>query len=159
MYADQSAKVKIKKYQELSPDAKANLSFTKIDLSNLLEQIMNEFEPIAQENLLTVRTIRDQTPIYGYIDTEKMVCAIDNLLMNALKFSMKPGEITVRLSAEEQHIYFAVENMGKPISDEQEKLLFERFYKADLSRNEHHGSPGAGMGLSIAKNIVDLHGG
>ena len=137
----------------------ANLSFTKIDLSNLLEQIINEFEPIAQENLLTVRTIRDQTPIYGYVDTEKMVRAIDNLLMNALKFSMKPGEITVRLSEEEQHIYFAVENMGKPISEEQEKQLFERFYKADPSRNDHHGSPGAGMGLSIAKNIVDLHGG
>lgn len=137
----------------------ANLSFTKVDWGGLLTQVMNEFEPIAQENSLAVRTIRDQTPIYGYIDTEKMVRAIDNLLMNALKFSHKPGEITVRLSAERQFIYFAVENVGKPISKEQEKLLFERFYKADPSRNENQTSPGAGMGLAIAQNIVELHGG
>ncbi|WP_312117875.1 sensor histidine kinase [Brevibacillus reuszeri] len=136
-----------------------NLTFTKLDWNALVEQIINEFEPIAQENSLTVRTIRDQTPIYGYVDAEKMVRAIDNLLINALKFSIKPGEITVRLTVDEQHITFAVENWGKPISEEQEKLLFERFYKADPSRNDQHGSPGAGMGLSIAKNIVDLHGG
>lgn len=136
-----------------------HLSLTKMDLNGLLTQIMNEFEPIAQENSLTVRTIHDSKPIYGNIDTEKMVRAIDNLLMNALKFSIKPGEITVRLSADELYIYLDVANIGKPISEEQEKLLFDRFYKADPSRKDHYGSPGAGMGLSIAKNIVELHGG
>lgn len=136
----------------------ANLSFQKIDLNGLLEQIINEFEPIAQENSLTVKIIRNQTPIYGYIDSEKIVRAIDNLLMNALKFSIKPGEITVRLAEEGQHIYFSVENVGKPISKEQEQRLFERFYKAEPSRNDYH-SPGAGMGLAIAQNIVELHGG
>lgn len=136
----------------------ANLSFQKIDLNGLLEQIINEFEPIAQENSLTVQIIRNQTPIYGYVDSEKIVRAIDNLLMNALKFSIKPGEITVRLAEEGQHIYFSVENVGKPISKEQEQRLFERFYKADPSRNDYH-SPGAGMGLAIAQNIVELHGG
>ncbi|MGZ9583374.1 HAMP domain-containing sensor histidine kinase [Paenibacillus marinisediminis] len=136
-----------------------HLSFTKMDLTGLLTQIMNEFEPIALENSLTVRTIHDSKPIYGYIDTENMVRAIDNLLMNALKFSIKPGEITVRLSVEEPYIYFAVENIGKPIAEEQEELLFDRFYKADPSRKDNHGQPGAGMGLSIAQNIVELHGG
>ncbi|GIO29673.1 MULTISPECIES: sensor histidine kinase [Paenibacillus] len=137
----------------------ANLSLKKIDLGGLLEQIINEFEPIAQENALSVRLIRDPGPMYASIDTEKMVRAIDNLLMNALKFSFKPGKITVRLLDNYGQIYFAVENFGKPIAKEQEKLLFERFYKADPSRSEYRASPGAGLGLSIAKNIAELHGG
>lgn len=145
-------------YTRLTSGA-ANLSLTKMDMAALLEQIMNEFEPIAQENALSVRLVRDPGPMYASIDTEKMVRAIDNLLMNALKFSFKPGDITVRLLENSGDIYFAVENVGKPIAKEQEKLLFERFYKADPSRSEYRASPGAGLGLSIAKNIAELHGG
>lgn len=145
-------------YTRLTSGA-ANLSLTKMNMAALLEQIMNEFEPIAQENALSVRLVRDPGPMYASIDTEKMVRAIDNLLMNALKFSFKPGDITVRLLENSSHIYFAVENVGKPIAKEQEKLLFERFYKADPSRSEYRSSPGAGLGLSIAKNIAELHGG
>ncbi len=129
-------------YTRLTSGA-ANLSLTKMDMAALLEQIMNEFEPIAQENALSVRLVRDPGPMYASIDTEKMVRAIDNLLMNALKFSFKPGDITVRLLENSGHIYFAVENVGKPIAKEQEKLLFERFYKADPSRSEYRASPGS----------------
>ncbi|KHF35219.1 Sensor histidine kinase YycG [Paenibacillus sp. P1XP2] len=95
-------------YTRLTSGA-ANLSLTKMDMAALLEQIMNEFEPIAQENALSVRLVRDPGPMYASIDTEKMVRAIDNLLMNALKFSFKPGDITVRLLENSGHIYFAVE--------------------------------------------------
>lgn len=79
--------------------------------------------------------------------------------MNALKFSLKPGEITVRLSAWDNRIYIAIENKGKPLTEEQERRLFERFYKAELSRHDSGASQGAGLGLSIAQNIVELHDG
>ncbi|WP_282936499.1 HAMP domain-containing sensor histidine kinase [Paenibacillus sp. RC67] len=136
-----------------------HLTLKTIDLNSLLEQIMNEFEPIAQEHSLTMKIIREPNSIYGEVDAEKFVRAIDNLLINALKFSFKPGEITVRLSAWDDQIYLAVENKGKPLTEEQEQRLFERFYKAEPSRNDNDLSQGAGLGLSIAQNIVELHKG
>lgn len=130
-----------------------------IDLNSLLEQIMNEFEPIAQEQALTTKIIREPMAMYAEVDAEKLVRVIDNLLINALKFSYKPGEITVRLSAWDNQIYLAVENEGKPLTKEQEQRLFDRFYKAEPSRNDNGISQGAGLGLSIAQNIIELHEG
>ncbi|MFC3843445.1 ATP-binding protein [Paenibacillus sp. GCM10012304] len=136
-----------------------SLTLQKIDLNNLLEQIIIEFEPIAQELSLTVKKDWEHQSLFAHVDVEKLVRAIDNLLMNALKFSLKPGEITVRLAQHGQSILLAVENWGNPITKEQEKLLFERFYKAEPSRSDRDVPSGAGLGLSIANYIVELHGG
>ncbi|PYI56677.1 two-component sensor histidine kinase [Paenibacillus flagellatus] len=135
------------------------LARTPIDVGGLLEQIVTEFEPIAGEHGLRVKETREPGPAVANVDAEKLVRAIDNLLMNALKFSNKPGVIAVRLTASDGRIVIAVENWGKPVTKEQEQLLFERFYKAEPSRNDSDIAPGAGLGLSIARNIVELHGG
>lgn len=136
-----------------------NLSLQTVDLSSLLEQMIVEFEPVAQAHALTVKRVWEPKQVMARVDVEKFVRAIDNLLMNALKFSLKPGEITVRLMENGDGITLSVENEGNPITPEQERQLFERFYKADPSRSDKDMPPGAGLGLSITKNIVELHGG
>lgn len=145
-------------YTRLTSGA-AQLSIQSVDLTGLLEQILTEFEPIAQEHSLTVSRFSERDHLTGMADAEKFVRAIDNLLMNALKFSDKPGEIAVRLLERGGQARLEIENRGKPITKEQEQLLFERFYKADSSRNDPAMLPGAGLGLSIAKSIAELHGG
>ncbi|WP_248924184.1 HAMP domain-containing sensor histidine kinase [Paenibacillus hamazuiensis] len=145
-------------YTRLTSGAE-QLDLRTVDLSGLLEQIIAEFEPIAQEHSLTVRTDLGQGRVFGSVDVEKFVRAVDNLLVNALKFSVQTGDIAVRLAEREEHIRLEVENRGKPITKEQEQLLFERFYKAEPSRSDNRMPPGGGLGLSIAKNIVELHGG
>jgi signal transduction histidine kinase len=141
----------------MSGDVK--LVFKEIDLSDMLEQMIIEYEPIARKYGLELRKDWEAAPMLGYVNVEKLARAIDNLLMNALKFSDKPGKITVWLAEREGQIVLAVENKGKPVTKEQEKQLFDRFYKAEESRNDHHMPTGSGLGLSIAKNIVELHGG
>ncbi|OXM83603.1 two-component sensor histidine kinase [Paenibacillus rigui] len=134
------------------------LSFQRIDISSLVEQIVNEFEPIAQEHSLAVHKIGAPQALYVQIDVEKFVRALDNLLMNALKFSLKPGEVAIRLAERGEQVVLSIENRGKPITTEQEALLFERFYKAEPSRHDRDMPSGAGLGLSIASHIVELHG-
>lgn len=135
--------------------------FQTVDLVGLLEQMITEFEPLAQEQSLQVDWRRESAPdtLLASIDAEQFVRAVDNLLMNALKFSTKPGAIAVRLVRRDEKAVLTVENKGEPIAEEQERLLFERFYKADPSRHESSELPGAGLGLSIARSIVELHGG
>nr|WP_246168269.1 HAMP domain-containing sensor histidine kinase [Paenibacillus antarcticus] len=142
-------------------DGDIRLSFQEVDYHNLVKQIISEFEPVANEQQITILQDISPMPLLVHMDIEKMVRAIDNLLMNALKFSIRPGEIKVHLTAhvQEEQVILSIENVGKPISLEQEHQLFERFYKTEPFRYEYNTPTGSGLGLSIAKHIVELHGG
>ncbi|MBB6730579.1 HAMP domain-containing histidine kinase [Cohnella sp. CBP 2801] len=142
----------------------ARLLKQRVDLRELLHQIESEFHPLAKESGISVVTALPPAPLFMELDPEKIRRAVDNLFMNALKFSVKPG--VIRLSLEtaavgsKRQAAIRVENDGEPIGPEQEERLFERFYKTDDSRAK--GSVfggGSGLGLSIARSIARLHGG
>lgn len=137
----------------------AKLETGQFDIRELLTQILAEFQPFAKELGVTVETFLAFKAMPIPMDPGKIRRALDNLLMNALKFSVKPGVVRVSLDARSSFVVIKIENEGTPISKEQEKLLFERFYKADHSRAAQAIQSGSGLGLSIAKNIVERHGG
>lgn len=145
-------------YTRLS-NSNIQLSLNMVDIHQLLDQMLFEFEPLAQENSIQVVKRIGHTPIISLIDSGKFARAIDNLLMNALKYSVKPGWISVLLRSDELRYYIEVENQGQPLSQEQEHKLFDRFYKVDFSRSSEGIQAGAGLGLSIARNIIEMHGG
>lgn len=129
---------------------------TEFDLINLLKQMLNEFEPIAQLQGVTIRSEWKAEPLPVLADSELIARAIDNLLINALKFSLKPGEIRIMAGTDYHGPCLCIENRGRPITKEQAEQLFDRFYKATPGEEPQ---PGAGLGLSITKNIVEMHGG
>ncbi|MBT2770647.1 HAMP domain-containing histidine kinase [Halomonas sp. ISL-60] len=135
------------------------LDLRKIDLSQLLDQLLFEFEPLAQENGIHIEKDIGNSPIMAYIDSDKIARAIDNLLMNALKYSFKPGTIYIRMNMRHENITIEVENKGTPLTKEQKDKLFDRFYKVDYSRSSEGIQSGSGLGLSIARNIAELHQG
>lgn len=135
------------------------LVFQEVDFTSLLEQIISEFEPVAKEQHIAVIPLIIPVPVRLRLDIEKMVRAIDNLLSNALKFSIQPGQIKVQLTVVKKQAVLSIENLSSPITPEQEQQLFERFYKMEPSRNDHKWPSGSGLGLPIAKNIVEQHGG
>ena len=77
------------------------------------------------------------------------------LLDNALKYTPEGGSVAVRVEEEDGSVALAVTDTGVGISEEQLPLIFERFYRADPSRSEG----GVGLGLSIARQIAESHGG
>ncbi|OMF22434.1 two-component sensor histidine kinase [Paenibacillus sp. FSL H8-0259] len=140
-----------------SVDSRLNLR--RVDLAQLLNQLLFEFEPLAEENKVYLIKDIPVNPVVTFIDSEKIARAIDNLLMNALKYSYTQGSIHVRLIADAEYSMIEIENKGTPLSEEQVDRLFERFYKVDYSRKSEGIQTGAGLGLSIARNIAELHRG
>ncbi|MEK0224159.1 HAMP domain-containing sensor histidine kinase [Bacillus proteolyticus] len=135
-------------------DAKLNLN--EVDLSGLLEQIVGEYIPIFEkESLIVQRSITEETiPIF--IDVEKMVRVYENLFMNAIKYSIKPSELSVCLERIDNKAILKVSNKVEkpPVSDPNK--LFERFFRGDKARKDDQGN---GLGLAISKRIVELHHG
>ena len=76
---------------------------------------------------------------------------------NAVKFTNEGGTIYIGLEEDADRVTVSVSNTGRGISKQDMTRIFERFYKVDKSRSEH--VKGVGLGLNLAKNIVELHGG
>ncbi|AFU13856.1 HAMP domain-containing histidine kinase [Bacillus toyonensis] len=135
-------------------DAKLNLN--EVDLSGLLEQIVGEYIPIFEKESLVIKKSITEEIIPIFIDVEKMVRVYENLFMNAIKYSMKPSELSVCLELMDNKAILKVSNKVErpPVSDPNK--LFERFFRGDKARKDDQGN---GLGLAISKRIVELHHG
>ena len=127
-----------------------------LDLSMMLEQIADELYAVLKEkNLRCDVQIDDTLMIYG--DADKLARVFDNLLRNAIAYCDKGTAIRIQAKERHQEIEVVVANEGEKIPEEELSAIFEKFYRVDGSRSSKTG--GAGLGLAIAKEIVELHHG
>ena len=127
-----------------------------LDLSMMLEQIADELYAVLKEkNLRCDVQIDDTLMIYG--DADKLARVFDNLLRNAIAYCDKGTAIRIQAKEQHQEIEIVVANEGEKIPEEELSAIFEKFYRVDGSRSSKTG--GAGLGLAIAKEIVELHHG
>lgn len=127
-----------------------------IDLYYMLVQMMDEFYPILSAHGNTANLHADENlRLYG--DPEKLARVFNNILKNAVAYSYPDTaiEITARETDEAVEISFA--NKGKTIPKQKLESIFEKFFRLDEARGSNTG--GAGLGLAIAKEIVEQHGG
>jgi signal transduction histidine kinase len=134
---------------------KAQMERTGIDLSKLLNDSILLFEPLFYENDLILQTeIEDHVTTVGNADKLRQVVTV--LLDNALKYSSSAGNVTVALKRQSIGCLLTVSGTGAPLSREDCKNIFKRFYRVDQSRND---GQSYGLGLSIAESIVREHNG
>jgi len=142
---------------EVSKMASGNIELTKrrIDLTQLMKQSIGEHEEEFAKANFELRVSIPEQPLYAYVDGQKMWRVIDNLIVNALKYSLEGTRIYVALKQTGSLAEFSVKNISKFELNENVDELTERFKRADASRH----TDGSGLGLAIAQSIVDLHNG
>jgi len=132
------------------------LQYSKINLSLLLQQLVYEFNPILKEkNLRCCLDMKDQ--LFIRCDADKIQRVFDNLLRNAYFYSFNDTNIIITAFENNQNLIIRFINYGDAISKENLELIFEQFYRLNSSRDTKNG--GAGLGLAIARKIVELHHG
>lgn len=128
----------------------------KLDVSLMLEQLADESYGVLAEKYMTCRVDTDENLLVDG-DPDKLARVFDNLLRNAVAYSFTDTEIDIQAHQQEDEIVVTFRNEGHQIPEQKLKSIFEKFYRADNARSSKTG--GAGLGLSIAKQIVELHGG
>ena len=132
------------------------LELRKINLSRMLEQTVFEFGPMLAEKELECRL--DVPPdVFYECDPDKLQRVFDNLLRNAVSYSQPGGKINLCLRRQEERLRLTVQNFGVTIPEDKLERIFDQFFRLDSARATRNG--GAGLGLAIAKEIVELHGG
>lgn len=127
-----------------------------IRVTVLLEQLSDEFYPLLEEKNLTCRTELEQgLTVNG--DPDGLVRVFDNILRNAVHYSVEGGEISISARREGDMVEVILANEGLEIPEGELARIFEKFYRLDEARSTQTG--GAGLGLAIAKEIVERHGG
>ena len=126
------------------------------DLTRMLQQVVSEFQPMLAEADLTCRLDLPERLLCP-CDGEKLSRVFDNLLRNASYYSLPGTEVRIAGGSDGETITLTFTNAGKTIPQEKLDRIFEQFFRLDSSRAPRRG--GAGLGLAIAKEIVELHGG
>jgi two-component system phosphate regulon sensor histidine kinase PhoR len=134
---------------------KAELNLEPVNLNNLVEEVTAQLSPQAErQQLAVVRELAADLPLVP-ADKARLRQVVLNLLHNAIKFTGPGGKITVTTRKQGDSVTVAIADTGRGIAREDLPHVFERFYKGDKAR----AGEGTGMGLAIAKHIVEAHGG
>jgi len=143
---------------QLSLSDEGALAYRKgnIDLVPLLEMVADGFRPRFEQMSLTLTlSLAEKAPQFG--DPDRLVQLFTNLMENSLRYTDSGGGLTISLVSGSGGNVLRFEDSAPGVSDEQLTQIFERFYRAEASRNRASG--GSGLGLAICQNIVAAHDG
>lgn len=137
-------------------DNKATNGFTNFDISESIEDAVKKVSAIAKKHniKLNIKVENAFVKAQKHMLSDLFVILFDN----AIKYSLQKSTITVRAKKTDGYVEVLVTDQGIGIDEKDIPFIFDRFYRADTSRSKHQAN-GYGLGLSIAKKILDIHNG
>jgi two-component system sensor histidine kinase BaeS len=149
----------VKDLQQMSSleSGHAQLDLAPLDMHTLVDETLNVIQPECEQMGISLQNeIASETPLV-MADSDRITQVLLNLLDNARRHTLKGGSITIRAYSKDNMLYTQIRDTGIGIDATDLPHIFERFYRANRSRNGASG--GSGLGLSIVKAIITAHGG
>jgi two-component system phosphate regulon sensor histidine kinase PhoR len=131
--------------------------YDQVDLQEVIASVLKTIKLQAAEKNISLIIGQMDEPLYVKGDFDLLRQLVLNLVTNAIKYTNPDGRVKIQSCLENEHVKVTIEDSGIGISEEHLPRIFERFYRVEASRNMASG--GRGLGLSIVKHILQLHGG
>jgi len=138
-------------------ESKLRLKIAEHDLCEYLRGLVSQVQPLAQRKGIELKLVLEVAVLPVWCDLERVERVFLNLLSNATKFTPPGGHVAVRVRESAGRALVTVEDDGPGFPTEKAEQIFERFYQVDMGGTRRYG--GTGIGLALAKEIVELHGG
>jgi len=139
----------------LSSD-RAELKFEEINLYSILKDVVKLLNPLAEQKDIKI-SIHGDEQLTTFGDRASLLELFTNIIDNAIKYNIQQGKVDISIKEDQDYVLIEVKNTGVGIPEEDLDKLFDRFYRVDKARSGE--TKGAGLGLSICKEIVQVHGG
>jgi len=145
--------------QELSrvESRATQLDIHPADSTALIQTVTKRLQHQFDEKRVTLTSSLPHDPIIVLADGDRVIQVLTNLIGNALQYTPENGTVTVSIERDKNEAHISVRDTGFGIPADQLTHIFDRFYRVDKSRSRAHG--GSGIGLTIAKHLVEAHGG
>jgi histidine kinase len=133
------------------------LDLRELDVSALIKTVIKRMQFQFDDKHIVLTASLPPQPMHVHADEDRILQVLTNLLGNALNYTLAGGQVTIVVEPVGKQARFSIQDTGIGIPPEHLPHIFDRFYRVDKSRSRAHG--GSGIGLTIAKHLVEAHGG
>jgi signal transduction histidine kinase len=129
----------------------------RVSMTKIAEDVVSLFREEAEQKNITLKLEPASQPFYLHADQVKITIALSNLVKNAIQYTEAGGQVNVRVEEDSGYIKVTVTDNGIGIPPRELPRIFDRFYQVETHLTRRYG--GMGLGLSVAKAMIELHGG